>query len=62
MVELTLRIKDMVVLGILTERSRPNDPPRVYAVALNFICMIENGSRKRTEVTNIWADETLPPV
>jgi hypothetical protein len=47
--ELALRIKDMVDAGILTERSRPNDPsPRVYAVAelyLYGLKMIRKGQR-----------------
>ncbi|HIK09041.1 MAG TPA: AAA family ATPase [Oscillatoriaceae cyanobacterium M33_DOE_052] len=47
--ELTSRIKDMVEAGILTERSRPKDPPpRVYAVAelyLYGLGMIRKGQR-----------------
>ncbi len=47
--DLDRRIKDMVEAGILTERSRPKDPPpRVYAVAelyLYGLGMIRKGQR-----------------
>lgn len=47
--ELRDRIKDMVDAGILTERSRPNEPPpRVYAVAelyLYGLKMVRKGQR-----------------
>ena len=47
--ELAFLIKDMVEAGILTERSRPNDPPpRVYAVAELFLYglgMVRKGQR-----------------
>lgn len=47
--ELALRIKDMVEAGILTERSRPKDPPpRVYAVTelyLYGLGMVRKGQR-----------------
>ncbi|AFW95381.1 MULTISPECIES: P-loop ATPase, Sll1717 family [Nostocales] len=47
--ELSLRIQDMVDAGILTERSRPKDPPpRVYAVTelyLYGLGMVRKGQR-----------------
>jgi hypothetical protein len=47
--ELALHIKDMVEAGILTERSRPKDPPpRVYAVTelyLYGLGMVRKGQR-----------------
>lgn len=47
--ELALHIKNMVDAGILTERSRPNDPPpRVYAVAelyLYGLNMVRKGQK-----------------
>ncbi|MEQ9551631.1 MAG: AAA family ATPase [Coleofasciculus sp. G3-WIS-01] len=47
--ELTETIRDMIEAGILTERSRPNDPPpRVYAVAelyLYGLNMVRKGQR-----------------
>lgn len=48
-VELASRIKDMVDAGVLTERSRPNDPPpRVYAVVelyLYGLNMVRKGQK-----------------